>query len=99
MKKQRRKKGSNRREMICISAVVLVLMGVVFVQSDRLQKKNQGYENKIAELNSQIEQESERALEIEELREYVNTPEYAAEAAKEKLGMVGENEILFRATN
>lgn len=97
MKKKKRHKGSNRREMICISAVILVLMGVVFVQSDRLQKKNQAYENKIEDLNGQIAQESERAAEIEELRAYVQTPEYAAQAAKERLGMVGEDEILFRA--
>lgn len=96
MRKKRRQKGRNRREMICISAVVLVLMGVVFVQSSRLQKKNEGYEARIAQLNTQIEKESERAQELEELKAYVNTPEYAGEAAREKLGMVGEDEILFK---
>lgn len=96
MRKKRRQKGRNRREMICISAVVLVLMGVVFVQSSRLQKKNEGYETRIAQLNTQIEKESERAQELEELKAYVNTPEYAEEAAREKLGMVGEDEILFK---
>ena len=87
---------SNRREMICISAIVLVLMGVVFVQSSRLQRKNEGYELKIEQLNEEIAKESERASEIEELKEYVKTPEYAGQAAKEKLGMVGKDEILFR---
>ena len=99
MKKKKRQKGANRREMICISAVVLVLMGVVFVQSSRLQKKNEGYEAKIEQLNRQIEEESERAEQIEALEDYVQTPENAGEAAREKLGMVGEDEILFKAAD
>ncbi len=97
MKAKKRTKGRNRGEMICISAVVLVLMGVVFYKSSELEKKNAGYEMKIAQLNEEIAQESERAQELEELKEYVNTPEYAGEAAMEKLGMAGEDEILFRA--
>ncbi|MDO4343989.1 MAG: septum formation initiator family protein [Eubacteriales bacterium] len=99
MAKKKRRKGSNRREMICISAVVLVLLGAVFVQGNRLRQKNREYEEKVVSLSEQIAQESERAAEIEELKEYVNTPEYAGEAAKQKLGMVGEDEILFRAEN
>lgn len=99
MKKKKRKKGSNRGEMICISGVLLVLMGAVFVESSHLQKKNEGYEARIAQLNEQIEEESERAQKIEELREYMQTPEYMREAAREKLGMVGEDEILFKAVD
>lgn len=96
MARKRRRRGSNRREMICISMVVLVLLGVVAVQSNRLKEKNVGYEEKVALLNEQIQEESERAVEIAELQEYVSTKEYAAQAARERLGMVGENEILFK---
>lgn len=97
MKTKKRTKGRNRREMICISAVVVVLMGVVFFKSSQLQTKNEGYVAKIAQLNEEIAQESERAVELEALKEYVTTPEYAGEAAMERLGMAGEDEILFRA--
>ena len=97
MKKRKKRRGSNRREMICISAVVVVLMCVVFTQSGRLREKNAGYEARIEELNAEIAEESERAEEIEELKEYVKTPEYAGEVARQKLGMVGEDEILFRS--
>lgn len=97
MAKKKKYRGSNRREMICISAVVVVLLGVMFVQSNRLQEKNAAAVLKIESLNAQIEDESERAKEIEELEEYVKTPEYAGERARENLGLVGEDEILFRA--
>lgn len=97
MAKKKRYKGSNRREMVCISVIVLALLGVMFVQSNALKEKNAASVMKIESLNQQIEEESERALEIEELEEYVKTPEYAGEKARENLGMVGEDEILFRA--
>ena len=45
-----------------------------------------------------IEQEEEREKEIEELRKYVQTKKYAEEVAKERLGLVYEDEILFKAT-
>lgn len=98
-KRSQRKKGNNRREMACISVVLVVLMAFMLVVSNRLREKNENYEATVALLNQQIEAESERAQEIEELREYVQTPEYAGQAARERLGMVGENEILFRAEN
>lgn len=94
---KRRYKGSNRREMICISIIVLILLGLMFVQSNSLKTKNAASEEKIRNLEQQIEEESERAIEIEELSEYVKTPEYAEEKARENLGMVGEDEILFKA--
>lgn len=97
MARKKRYKGSNRREMICISIIVLILLGVMFVQSNGLKEKNAASEAKIKSLEQQIEEESERAIEIEELSEYVKTPEYAGERARENLGMVGEDEILFRA--
>lgn len=97
MARKKRYRGSNRREMICISVIVLVLLGVMFVQSNTLKEKNAASQQKIESLNQQIEEESERAKEIEELSEYVKTPEYAGERARENLGMVGEDEILFKA--
>lgn len=99
MRKRKKRRWGNRREMVCISAVVVVLMCVVFAQSSRLREKNAGYEARIGELNEQIARESERAVEIEELEGYVKTPEYAGEVARQKLGMVGEDEILFRSAD
>ena len=39
----------------------------------------------------------ERAKEIEEYGKYVQTKKYAEEVAKEKLGLVYEDEIIFKA--
>lgn len=97
MARKKRYKGSNRREMICISVIVLILLGLMFVQSNGLREKNAASKAKVENLEQQIIEESERAQEIEELSEYVKTPGYAEEKARENLGMVGEDEILFKA--
>ena len=47
-------------------------------------------------LSQQIEEEQARTQEIEDLKQYMLTDEYAEQAAREKLGLVKENEIIFR---
>ena len=96
---KRKYRSSNRREIICISAVVFILLCVMLVQSSQLKDKNAGYAQQIENLNAQLEDESERTEDIAQLQDRVKTEEYAGEMAKEKLGMVGEDEILFRAEN
>jgi cell division protein FtsB len=54
------------------------------------------YTNRINELNADIEAEKERTEEIEEYRKYMQTKKYIEEMAKEKLGLVYENEILIK---
>lgn len=49
------------------------------------------------ELEKQLEEEALRAEEIEELEGYVGTDEYVEDVAKDKLGLVYPNEILFQA--
>ena len=49
------------------------------------------------ELQTQIDAEKERSEEINKLKKYVGTDEYIEEVAREKLGLVKEIEILFRA--
>ena len=75
--------------------------GVLIVASFgrlRLRQKNMAYQQREEELMALIEQEEEREKEIEELRKYVQTKKYAEEVAKERLGLVYEDEILFKAT-
>ena len=98
-RKRRGRRVSNRREMIAISAVVLILLVLMVTQSNNLRKKNSEYLAKIEGIEKQIEQESERALEIQELEDRVKTPEYAGEVAKEKLGLVEDDEIIFKSIN
>lgn len=98
MKKMRRRsrKNSNFRGMCCISAVVLILLVVFSVQSHSMKQKNALYKEELAQLEKKIEAEEARTEEIEELKEYMQSDEYAEQVAKDKLGLVYKDEIVFK---
>ena len=50
-------------------------------------------------LEKELEEEQARTDEIKELKEYMQTDEYAEQAAREKLGLVKDNEIIFQEAN
>lgn len=83
--------------VILVTVVVVVLAVVLSFAQISLREKNQDYKAQEAELEKQLEQEAERSEEIDELEEYVGTDEYIEDVAKEKLGLVYPNEILFEA--
>lgn len=95
-KEKRRPSKSNRRGMMGIAVVVVALLVVLLIQSQKLIEKNSVYETQKAELEEQIQDEEIRAEEIENLKEYVNSDEYIEKLARDKLGLVYEGEIIFK---
>ncbi|MBQ8559630.1 MAG: septum formation initiator family protein [Tyzzerella sp.] len=80
-----------------ISGVIVMLIVVLSVASISLHEKNQNYKEQEAKLEAQLEEQKARSEEIDELEEYVGTDEYIEDVAKEKLGLINPNEILFKA--
>ena len=95
--KRARRQLQHKLSMFVVAAVILVLGITLSVASISLHAKNDEYKVKEAELEAQIESESMRAEEIDDLETYVGTDEYVEDVAKEKLGLVYPNEILFEA--
>lgn len=91
-----RGKRQNRFGMFLVSAVVVMLLAVISVNSYSLKQKQQAYLAKEAELDSQIAEEENRTLELEEFKKYTQTQAYIEEVAKDKLGLVREGEIVFK---
>ncbi len=91
-----RGKRQNRLGMFLVSAVVVMLLVVVAVNSILLKQKQDAYAVREAELDVLIAAEEERTAEIEEFRKYTQTQAYIEELAKEKLGLVHEGEIVFK---
>ena len=85
----------HRLSIIAISGVLVVLAITLSVASISSHNKNRNYKTQEAELNKQLEEEKVRAEEIEELEDYVGTDKYIEDVAKEKLGLLYPNEILF----
>lgn len=92
-----RKKRQNRLGMICVSIVVAMLMVVIVFKSVELKAKYTSYVEQEAELQALIDSENERTKKLEEYEKYTKTDKFVEEYAKEKLGLVYDNEILFRS--
>ena len=93
------KKRQNRFSVTLVIIVVILLAIVLGVGKYNNRKKLAEYEKQKEQLAAQIESEQERATEIEEYEKYTKTKKYAEEVAKEKLGLVGEDEIIFKSEN
>lgn len=71
-------------------------MAVILVQGQNLNRKLAANERRTEELQQQIQDENQRTESIEEMREYMQSDEYAEKVAREKLGLVKDGEILFK---
>ena len=96
---ERRKKASmsNRIGMIVILVVVAVLISVMLMQSRGLKKKITAYQASNQILEEQIRVEEDRAEDLKALPEYVNSDEFVEKTAREKFGLVYEDEIIYQA--
>lgn len=94
-KKSKKRIANNYLGMAAISGIVLILLGGMTYQSQNLRNRIAVYDAKAAALETSIESEQERTKEIDEQKEYMQTDEYIAEVARDKLGLVKDNEIVF----
>ena len=103
MKERQRRRRSKKRarqyrhSMLAVCAVLVFLVAALSVNAFQLRAKAQEYQIQETELAEQIEEEKGRAAQIDDLEAYVGTDEYVEEIAREKFGLVHENEILFEA--
>ena len=82
--------------MAIIACVVLILCVVLMYNSVRLNErleKEQGVAEALQEL---IDEQTEKRAALEEKEAYVQSEEYYKELAREKLGLAGENDIIFK---
>lgn len=94
---QRKRLKSNRRSVLAVTGVLLLLVVMVSASSMTLRAKDKAYAAQEAELKQQIEEQKERSEEIDDLEKYVGTDEYVEEVARDKLGLVYKNETIFKA--
>ena len=95
-KKRKKKIGYNSLGMLAIALVAVLLLGGLMRQSSDLQEKLAGYDAKAESLQQDIEDEQARTEEIDKLKRYMETDEYAEEVARERLGLVKDNETVLR---
>lgn len=74
-------------------ALLFVIMGV---QIFNLYQKKARYEEREANLIQELENEQRRSEELEAYEAYTQTDEYIVNTAHTKLGLVKDNEIVFK---
>ena len=90
------KSRQNRLGMVLVLTVVVLMMLVVAYNSRQMKVKLASYKEKEQLLTEQIKQEKIRQEEIEEFKKYTETKKYIEETAREKLGLVYEDEIIIQ---
>ena len=98
MRRSRNSRGIRKRirmGMASIGVVAVILLGALLYEGQNLQSQLNFYQEKEASLNDQIEEEKERTEEIDKTKEYMETDEYAEDVARNKLGLVKDNEFVF----
>ena len=89
------RKTHNRASMILITIVVIVMTIIVGYSVHEMKTELKEKDEKIESLNDQIASEQQRKEAIEDYKEYVETDEFVEDTAREKLGLVYEDEIVF----
>jgi cell division protein DivIC len=79
-----------------VTLVVLMITAVVWVKRGELEEKLTAKSAEYIQLLEQIEAQETIAREIEEYEKYTQTDKFAEEMAKDKLGLVKQNEIFIR---
>lgn len=92
-----RKKRQNKLGMACVSIVVIAVFSVIMIKSFNLREKQQDYEAQKKNLLMEIEAEDKRAQDLIDYEKYTKTDRYVEEIAKDKLGLVYEDEIIFKS--
>lgn len=92
-------RGNNKRNKaakLAISCIVFFLVAILSVQIVRLYEKNKQYQAMELALQEEKQREEQRALQLEDYETYISTQEYIEDTAQSKLGLVYEDEIIFK---
>ncbi|MCQ2401440.1 MAG: septum formation initiator family protein [Lachnospiraceae bacterium] len=95
-----KKKKANRFSFIvwfgCFVLIAGLIVFMVKTNADRLRMQEQEYIQKEEELARKIKEQEERTDNLNEEKKYVKTDKYIEEIAREKLGLINPDEILFK---
>lgn len=95
-RKINRQNVQNKAAMFGISVVACLLLVVLLFEGSSLQNRCDANEIRKAQLQQRKQEEEARTVEIENLQKYMQSDEYIEKIAKERIGLVKENEIIFK---
>ena len=98
MARRRRRHGKKMNRFTIFCALILTLVfGSIFVYKiSVLKTQSREYSEQLEQLKEQRDEQKARDAELDEFEDYVRTDEYVEDVAREKLGLVYSDEILFK---
>lgn len=91
----RKKKNESRLGIVGICAVVVAFGVIMFIKTKDVKEEASDLSKRQQQLEQQLEDEEERAGQLEERKIYVKTKKYVEEVAK-SLGLVYPDELIYR---
>lgn len=85
-----------KRALLLMTLVVSAVGVTLLVRGSSLSQEIRQNSLREETLEQQLKDETDRTQEIQDLENYMQTDEYIEKIAREKLGLLKENEILFR---
>lgn len=90
------KRRKNKNNFTVIALAVFVLFIVMAFNTFSVQKDKNALETQYSELEEKLQDEQERSELLKDRAAYMQTTRYIEEIARERLGLVYEEEIIFR---
>ena len=82
--------------IVCVGIIAAVMTYFFWSNTETLKQKEQEAIQKEEQLQKQIDEQDRRTEELNERKKYVHTDEYIIEVARDKLGLIMPEEILFK---
>ena len=95
MEKRKRVKKSRKASSLFVRVFLLVFVCAVSVGVGKQAVRYQEVKDELAVVTAEIEAEKEKQLTFETRKEYYTSDTYIEQVAREQLGMVKSNEIIY----
>ena len=96
MSKRPKRKKNNSAGRISFLCIGIFLALVLSVQMVRLYQKNEALVQTEQTKQNELNEQQEKQKELQEQEQYTQSNEYKEKVAKDKLGLVYDNETIFR---
>lgn len=96
---KRTKRRTNRIKFLVGGFLLLSVCSVAAYVSYQAKNEQSYYESHMKDLDKKIKEEKKRTKEIEEYKDYVTTDQYVEEVARDKLGLVYDDEVLLKSND
>ena len=83
-------------ELVCLILIAVLAAVMMWMKTSELRSREKEYRAREQLLEQQINEQTERTDALNEKKKYVKTDQYIEQVAREKLGLINPEEVLFK---